>query len=144
ELKQRDREVRAHEQAHLANAGQYAGGPSYSYQQGPDGKRYAVGGEVPIDVSKKRTPEQTIQKMRTVRRAALAPANPSSADRSIAASASRKEAEARRELQNEKTGTDAQQSAKDADSSNRNTVAPENEIDESSRMTRSQIRAVAA
>ncbi len=98
-LKQRDREVRTHEQAHLANAGQYAaGGPSYSYQTGPDGRRYAVGGEVPIDISKERTPEQTIQKMRVVQRAALAPANPSSADRNIAAAAGMKEAEAIREM----------------------------------------------
>ncbi len=104
QLKQRDREVRAHELAHLANAGQYAtGGPSYTYQQGPDGRRYAVGGEVPVDISNERTPEATIQKMRTVRRAALAPANPSAADRNIAAAASRKEAEARRELAQEKT-----------------------------------------
>lgn len=98
-LKKRDREVKSHEQAHLATAGQYAaGGPSYSYQTGPDGRRYAIGGEVPIDVGKEKTPEQTIQKMRIVRRAALAPAHPSAADRSIAAAASMKEAEAMREL----------------------------------------------
>lgn len=100
ELKQRDREVRAHEQAHLANAGQYAGGgATFTYQTGPDGKRYAVGGEVPIDVSKERTPEQTIQKMEAIRRAAMAPASPSPADRRIAAAASKQEAEARQELQ---------------------------------------------
>ncbi len=104
-LKQRDREVKAHEQAHLANAGQYAaGGPSYTYQTGPDGRRYAIGGEVPIDVSKEKTPEQTIRKMEVVRRAALAPANPSGADRAIAARASMTEAQARRELTQEKHG----------------------------------------
>jgi hypothetical protein len=98
-LKIRDAEVKAHEQAHLANAGRYAaGGPSYTYQTGPDGRRYAVGGEVPIDVSKEKTPEQTIQKMRIVRRAALAPAHPSSADQSIAAAASMKESQAVREV----------------------------------------------
>ena len=101
-LKQRDMEVKAHEQAHRANAGQYAaGGPSYSYQTGPDGRRYAIGGEVPIDISKEKTPEQTIQKMRVVRRAAMAPANPSSADRNIAAAAGMKEGEAIRELNSE-------------------------------------------
>jgi hypothetical protein len=100
ELKQRDREVKSHEQAHLATAGQYArGGASYTYQQGPDGRRYAVGGEVPIDVGKEKTPEETIQKMRTVRSAALAPASPSPADRSIAATASANEAQARQEMQ---------------------------------------------
>lgn len=112
ELKKRDLEVKNHEQAHLAAAGQYAaGGPSYTYQTGPDGKRYAVGGEVPIDTGKERTPEQTIQKMRAVRAAALAPANPSGADRQIAATASSREAEARQEMQKEQgseTGLDAQ------------------------------------
>jgi ribosomal protein S30 len=102
ELKARDTEVRAHEQAHLSSAGQYAaGGASFSYTAGPNGKRYATGGEVPIDMSKADSPAATISKMRTVRRAALAPANPSAADRSIAASASAKEAQARKELQEE-------------------------------------------
>ena len=102
ELKSRDIEVRAHEQAHLSSAGQYAaGGASFSYTTGPNGKRYATGGEVPIDISKADSPAATIAKMRTVRRAALAPANPSAADRSIAASASGKEAQARKELQEE-------------------------------------------
>src|SRR5712692_3393491 len=51
-LAETDRHVRSHEQAHLAAAGQYArGGPSYQYQTGPDGKQYAIGGEVSIDTS---------------------------------------------------------------------------------------------
>ncbi|WP_448871599.1 putative metalloprotease CJM1_0395 family protein [Desulfobulbus propionicus] len=100
ELKQRDREVKAHEMAHLAVAGQYArGGASYTYQQGPDGRRYAVGGEVPVDLSEEKTPEETIEKMRVIRRAAMAPAEPSSADRSVAANASAIEGRARQELQ---------------------------------------------
>ena len=100
QLKQRDMEVRSHEQAHLSNAGQYAAGSAqYTYQKGPDGRRYAIGGEVPIDVSKESTPEATLQKMQTVRKAALAPANPSSADRQIAAAATQKEAQARQEMQ---------------------------------------------
>ena len=74
ELKSRDREVRAHEQAHLAAAGPYAtGGPSYTYQEGPDGRRYAVGGEVGIDTSPvSGDPEATIQKAQQIRAAALA------------------------------------------------------------------------
>jgi len=127
-LKQRDTEVKQHEAAHLAAAGQYAaGGPSYTYQNGPDGKRYAIGGEVPIDVSTEKTPEQTIQKMRIVRQAALAPANPSGADQSIAATASMKEAEARRELNIEEAGqarqTGPQQaSGTEQDTAGNNTV----------------------
>jgi hypothetical protein len=102
ELQKRDKEVRTHEQAHLAAAGQYAaGGASFSFTTGPDGKRYANGGSVPIDLGKEKTPEATIQKMRTVRRAALAPASPSGADRSIAAQASAKEIQAMKEIQTE-------------------------------------------
>ncbi|OQX19336.1 MAG: hypothetical protein BWK76_04935 [Desulfobulbaceae bacterium A2] len=103
ELRARDREVRAHEAAHLANAGQYSsGGASFTYQQGPDGRRYAVGGEVGIDTSKEQDPEATIRKMQAVRRAALAPADPSATDRSVAASAAARQAEAQHELQAEK------------------------------------------
>ena len=54
---------------------------------------------MPIDVSREKTPEETIQKMRTVRRAAMAPASPSPADRSIAAAATAQEAQAMQEMQ---------------------------------------------
>ncbi len=88
ELKARDQEVRRHEQAHAAAGGAHAGAPSYQYQQGPDGQRYAVGGEVPIDVSPVAgDPGATIQKMRQVKAAANAPAQPSGQDRSVAATA---------------------------------------------------------
>lgn len=84
-LTARDREVRAHEQAHAAVGGAFAGSPSYTYQIGPDGQRYAVGGEVKIDVSPiPGDPEATLEKMRTVERAALAPAEPSPQDRKVA------------------------------------------------------------
>src|SRR5512133_1362304 len=79
ELKNRDREVRAHEAAHMAAGGQHInGGAKYSYQKGPDGQRYAVGGEVSIDTSAvKNDPQATIMKMQVVKRAASAPASPS-------------------------------------------------------------------
>ncbi len=99
-LEDRDAEVRAHELAHKAAAGPYAtGGPTYSYQTGPDGKRYAVGGSVQIDVSPvKGDPEATIRKMAVVRRAALAPKEPSAQDRRVAAQADRTASQARAEL----------------------------------------------
>ena len=59
---------------------------------------YAVGGEVKIDTSRENDPEATIRKMQKVRRAALAPSQPSSTDRSVAAQASQIEAQARTEL----------------------------------------------
>lgn len=86
ELSARDREVRNHEEAHARVGGQYAGNPSYSFQEGPDGKQYAIGGEVPIDVSPvPDDPEATIDKMEVVKAAALAPAEPSGQDRRVAA-----------------------------------------------------------
>lgn len=98
ELEDRDAEVRAHEQAHARVGGQYAGSPKYEYETGPDNKRYAVGGSVSIDVSPEATPEETIRKMDIVKRAALAPAEPSGQDRRVAAEADQKKAEAQQEL----------------------------------------------
>ncbi len=95
-----DQHVRAHEQAHLAAAGPYAtGAPSYSYTVGPDGKLYAVGGEVSLDISPDpSSPENTIQKARTIQAAANAPLDPSSQDRMVAAAAAQMEEVAQREI----------------------------------------------
>ena len=100
ELKKCDAHVKQHERAHLAAAGPYAkGGPRYNYVKGPDGKRYAVGGSVQLDTSKvPNDPEATIEKARTIKRAALAPADPSPKDRRIAAEADRVALEAQQEL----------------------------------------------
>lgn len=98
ELKSRDREVRAHEQAHKSAGGGYAGAASYEYQMGPDGQRYAVGGEVSIDASKEKDPEATIAKMKIIQAAALAPSEPSGQDRAVAAAAAQAEMQARQEL----------------------------------------------
>jgi len=99
-LKARDREVRAHEAAHKSVAGNLArGSASYTLETGPDGRRYAVGGEVNIDTSEVAgDPEATIRKAQTIRRAANAPAQPSAQDRSVAAQATQMEAEARQQL----------------------------------------------
>lgn len=87
-LKARDREVRAHEAAHQSAGGQYAGAASFTYERGPDGVQYAVGGEVPIMLNAiKGNPAATINKMRTVQSAALAPAQPSGQDRAVAGQA---------------------------------------------------------
>lgn len=98
QLEQRDREVRDHEQAHASVGGPYAGSPSYDYQRGPDGERYAIGGQVSIDYGPIRgDPEATIEKMKTVIAAALAPAEPSSKDLQIAGRARQNLLEARLE-----------------------------------------------
>ena len=103
ELKDRDREVRLHEQAHASTGGQYAGAPTYEYETGPDGKRYAVAGEVSIDVANEKTPSETIRKMQQVKAAALAPAEPSSQDYKVASEATQKERAARNELAKEQS-----------------------------------------
>lgn len=98
-LKARDQEVRRHEQAHASAGGVYAGAPQYDFTTGPDGGRYAIGGEVSIDTAPvPGDPQATLEKAQTVRRAALAPAEPSEQDRRVAAEASQMAAQARVEL----------------------------------------------
>ncbi len=112
DLKARDQEVRTHEMAHMMVGGSLVRkGASYQYQTGPDGQRYAVGGEVSIDSSAvSGDPSATIRKMQQVKRAALAPAEPSSQDRAVAAAAAKTEAAARQELM-QQTNTSSTASA---------------------------------
>lgn len=101
-LRARDREVRAHEQAHAAAGAGVAGAPSYSYQQGPDGKQYAVGGEVSVKTTASSSnPRQAIAQLQQVARAALAPASPSGQDRAVAASARAQAAQLQAQLAQE-------------------------------------------
>lgn len=103
QLKARDTEVRAHEQAHQSAGGSYAGSPQYEYKTGPDGNKYVTDGHVNIDIGKESTPEKTIEKMRTVISAAHAPAEPSGQDLKVAAEAQQKMSEAQQELSEENT-----------------------------------------
>ncbi len=120
ELRARDIEVRAHEAAHASAGGSHVrGGASFSFQTGPDGKQYAIGGEVSIDASPvSGDPQATASKARTVRAAALAPASPSGADRAVAARASQTEAKAMTELaqQQAEQAVEAGGSPEEADS----------------------------
>lgn len=98
ELRARDREVRSHEQAHISAANGLAGSPKFELKSGPDGRQYAVNGEVSIDVSPGRTPQETLKRAATIRAAASAPAQPSGQDQNIAARAAQMAADARVEL----------------------------------------------
>ncbi len=100
DLKAADAAVRTHEMAHIMAGGQYIiRRANFVYVLGPDGRLYAVGGEVQIDTSEvPDDPEATIQKAQAVRRAALAPGSPSPQDLRVAAAATRMEFEARMEL----------------------------------------------
>lgn len=98
-LRQTDRKVRAHEQAHVSvGAELIRGGASFTYEYGPDRQRYAVAGEVSIDTSPGRTPEETIPKAQHIKATALAPADPSPQDYRVASLAGRMESDARLEL----------------------------------------------
>ncbi|PPB55740.1 putative metalloprotease CJM1_0395 family protein [Campylobacter hyointestinalis] len=98
-LQQRDSEVRTHEASHIAAGAGLTSGADFTYQKGPDSKMYAVGGEVEIDTSPGRTPQETIQKAQQIKRAALAPSNPSPADLKIAANAASMEVSAKAQMQ---------------------------------------------
>ena len=136
ELKARDREVKTHEQAHIAAGGSYVkGGATYDYQTGPDGKQYAVGGSVNIDTSPvDGDPEATIAKAQIVIKAALAPAEPSGQDQKVASAARQMMNEARKELTsqnnaeiNADTNTDTENTTgsveESSDTSNKETAA---------------------
>lgn len=98
-LKAMDIKVHQHEQAHLsASAGLNVSHASFTYQKGPNGVNYAVAGEVKIDASSGRTPEETLARAEKIADAALAPADPSAADRSVAAKAQNMAQQARVEL----------------------------------------------
>ena len=96
-LKQTEEKVKAHEAAHKAVGGNLASSASYSYTRGPDGRSYITGGEVQIDMSDGRTPQETVSRMQQVIRAALAPADPSGQDRAVAAAAASRMAEAQQQ-----------------------------------------------
>lgn len=103
ELQARDQEVRQHEQAHQVVGGQYTGAANYTLERGPDGQLYAVDGEVPIDTAPiPEDPQATIDKMRIVRAAALAPSEPSPQDLQVALEATRQMLAAQGELRAER------------------------------------------
>jgi len=97
-LRTADQKVRQHEAAHQAAGAGLTGGANYQYVRGPDGRQYAVAGEVSINTSPAGTPEATLAKARQIRASALAPADPSPQDRAVAAAASLMESQARAEI----------------------------------------------
>lgn len=97
ELEARDSEVKAHEAAHQAAGGGMTGAASYTYQQGPDGKMYAIGGEVSISMSSGSTPQETIKNARQVIAAAMAASDPSPQDFAVASEARAMETQALQE-----------------------------------------------
>lgn len=108
ELQAADTNVRAHEAAHMAAGGGLTSPASYTYERGPDNKMYAVAGEVGISTSQGNTPQESLNKAQTIRRAALAPADPSPQDLKVAAQAASMEMSARAEILQEKMAQNSQ------------------------------------
>ncbi|WP_139453974.1 putative metalloprotease CJM1_0395 family protein [Campylobacter armoricus] len=113
ELEKIDREVKAHEAAHMAAGGALAGGASYGYTRGPDNRMYAIEGEVPIKMQKGNTPEETIANAMQIIAAAMAPADPSPQDYKVAANAMQMQNEARIEQAKKKAEELKAQNEKD-------------------------------
>ena len=115
EMESRDKEVKAHEQAHkAASQGINSSSPSYETKKGPDGKDYIVSGEVKISFTPTEDNEANLEKAKTLRNAALAPAEPSSQDLKVAQDATRMIFEYSQKIQNEKT-KEAEKSDQKAD-----------------------------
>ena len=130
ELKKRDKEVRTHEAAHAAVGGSVTGAPSLSYTTGPDGKRYAVEGEVSVDLSTvKGDPRATIAKMQKVHAAALAPVHPSIQDTRIASTATQLMLQAQSELLAELSSERSESQARANAQQNEETSATEESAD---------------
>lgn len=127
ELQRIDLSVRQHEQAHVSAGGSFAGAPQFQTQKGPDGKDYAVSGEVPIDVSPVAgNPDATIAKMETIKRAALAPAEPSPQDLRVAQQADQTKAQARQEKQKTATEDSGDAATSEDAAQSRNKGEPKN------------------
>ena len=108
ELQAADTNVRAHEAAHMAAGGGLTSPASYTYERGPDNKMYAVAGEVGISTGEGNTPQESLNKAQTIRRAALAPADPSPQDLKVAAQAASMEMSARAQIIQEKMAQNSQ------------------------------------
>ena len=101
-LQARDQEVRAHEAAHMDAAGSAAvGEPTFIYQMGPDGKMYAIGGSVAIQIAPGGTPEETLAKAKQLNEAATAPTQPSAQDMAVAAQTAEIAQQARQQIAGE-------------------------------------------
>lgn len=132
DLEARDGEVRAHEAAHQAAGGGMTGAATYTYQQGPDGKMYAIGGEVSISMKSGSTPEETIANARQIASAAMAAGDPSPQDFAVASSARVMEMKAQQQLVKERreetlgiqTYSNLTNDSSNLDKGNRNALKP--------------------
>lgn len=135
ELQAADTNVRAHEAAHMAAGGGLTSPASYTYERGPDNKMYAVAGEVGISTGEGNTPQESLNKAQTIRRAALAPADPSPQDLKVAAQAASMEMSARAQIMQEKMSQNSQNTnnSNETSAGNSNVNSTENSAGNSTR-----------
>lgn len=112
ELKRRDKEVRAHEAVHGSDPRLVKiGAAQFDYTIGPDGKAYATGGRVTLSTGNSRTPEEALSKAEALKKAAMAPGEPSSKDFQALNSAAAMEFEARHRIYSDKNQKDEKNSS---------------------------------
>lgn len=88
QLQVADTGVRTHEAQHLRAAGGLATGtPDFVFQQGPDGKYYAVAGAVGIQTTATTDPEKAARQSQALALAASAPSDASAQDNAVAGKA---------------------------------------------------------
>jgi hypothetical protein len=98
-LREKDRDVRSAEYAKVSMLGKFRkGGPRFRYETGPDGQRYAIEGNVPVDLSPAESPENSIRKARKIKNASLGVGEVSDSDRKVAAQAQLLEMQARAKI----------------------------------------------
>ena len=89
-LQARDARIRAKEMARLGAAGSLAlSGARFRFEVGPDGRKYAVDGEVRVDTAHEGDPERNLEKARQLQVTALAGPNLLSTDPALSALARR-------------------------------------------------------
>jgi hypothetical protein len=112
-LEQSGRQARAHERAQRAALESYTSSVQLRYEPGPDGRRYLVEAEVPLDVTPvPGDPAATLRKMEAIRRATSS-GRPSSSARNAAAEAAQLAMRARAELAAERYAEAQESDAKE-------------------------------
>ena len=117
---------RRHENAHkAAAAGLTTSAPNYEYETGPDGKKYAVAGDVNVSYKHSDDPEVNLRNAQQLKASALAPADPSSQDRKVAAQADREIAQARQDILEEQRQMSEEEEESSSNISDINSTEPE-------------------
>lgn len=94
--------VKQHERAHMQAGGEFAGAATYVYGKGPDGRTYITGGEVSMKVPSGGDLDQLNYALERVKRAAMAPADPSPQDLATFSAAAARQGAVRAEIMKKK------------------------------------------